>query len=106
MTNKYYGKDKKRLRKEALKNYKNKYEEENDKAEKGSRKISKFYWRRKRKIKHQFHHEWNLNTLARTKKKLVEYTRNYYITHSKWLLGHFPYFFKDAVTIKFFVFMV
>ena len=43
MTNKYYGKDKKRLRKEALKNYKNKYEEENDKAEKGPRKISKFY---------------------------------------------------------------
>ena len=43
MTNKYYGKDKKRLRKEALKNYKNKYEEENVKAEKGPRKISKFY---------------------------------------------------------------
>ena len=43
MTNKYYRKDKKRLRKEALKNYKKKYEEENDKAEKGPRKISKFY---------------------------------------------------------------
>ena len=50
MLNKYYQKHKERLQKKARERYQNLSEEEKDKRrEKGLRKISKFYWRRKTK---------------------------------------------------------
>ena len=42
-----------------------------EKATKGSRKISKSYWRRKQK-------RWNKNLSEEEKQELVEYRRNYY----------------------------
>ena len=37
----------------------------------------------------QYYGERNKNLSKEQKQKLVEYIRNYYITHKKWLLGHF-----------------
>ena len=62
MTNKYYQKHKERLRKEAREKRQNLSEEVKNKR-RVSRKISKSYRRRRRK------------------KKIVEYSKNYYLTH-------------------------
>ena len=49
MVSKYYQKHKERLRKETRERNQNLSEEEKDKKQKSLRKISTFYWRRKRK---------------------------------------------------------
>ena len=67
MVNEYW-KHKGRLKKEACKRYKILSEEEkNQKAKKGMRKISKFYWRRKTK-----------KAYKERKKKQLDYRRNNY----------------------------
>ena len=67
------------------------------KVKKGLRKISKFYWRKKKKKCHrvslslwylyqcQYHCEQNENLSEEQKKKLVKYRRNYCITYNKQL---------------------
>ena len=67
MVNKYYQKHKEKLRKEARERYQNLSEEE--------------------KKKRQYHRERNKNLSEEENGKKVEYMRNYYLAHKKYLLS-------------------
>ena len=62
--NKYYQKNKEKLRKEAPERHQNLYEKENEK-------------------KHQHHRDPTKNLPEEEKEKKVEYMRNYYLAHNK-----------------------
>ena len=80
-------KNKEKIRKEASERYENLSEEkQKTKIKKASSKISKFFWRRKRK-KRQYYRERiyyrEQNLSEDQKQRLLEYRRNYFITHKK-----------------------
>ena len=80
-------KNKEKIRKEASERYENLSEKkQNTKIKKASSKTSKFFWRRKRK-KRQYYRERiyyrEQNLSEDQKQRLLEYRRNYFITHKK-----------------------
>ena len=80
-------KNKEKIRKEASERYENLSEKkQKTKTKKASSKISKFFWRRKRN-KRQHYRERNYyreqNLSEDQKQRLLEYGRNYFITHKK-----------------------
>ena len=83
MTANYYQKHQEKLREEARERYQNLSEEEKTKGEKRPEKNIKHL--RKKKKKKSFSIIVNVIKifLMNEKKKLVEYKRNYYVTHSK-----------------------
>ena len=76
ITNNYHQKHKGRLRKEARVRYQNLSEEEKNKRQKSPKKDMKILLKKKKK-------SCNKNLSEEQKQGLVEYRRNYYLTHNK-----------------------
>ena len=79
MANKYYQKNKEKLRKEARERYQNLSEEEKEKRQKRLKTDIKIF--PKKKKERQYHRDRNKNLSEEGKQKKVEYMRNYYLTH-------------------------
>ena len=81
MKNNHYQKHKERLRKEVREKYQNLSEEK--KGKKSPDKDIQNFTEKEKEKKCQYHRELNKNLSKEQKQKLVEYRRNYYITHNK-----------------------
>ena len=82
MTTKYYQKTKKGFGKKHIKDIIIFLKKEKTKSVKMPTKDIKFFWRRKEN-KRQYYREHNKNLSKDQKERLIEYRRNYHITHNK-----------------------
>ena len=94
MTDKYHQNTKKDSKKKHTKSIKIFLKKKKNKRQKRPKKDINILLKKKRKKKYQNHHERNKNLTKEQKKKLVEYRRNYHITHNEKTIGQFLDFLK------------
>ena len=99
MVNKFYRKDKEKLAKGTTSFLKKKKKRKKERLI----QVSKSFWRGKRKWR-KHHRRRNKNPSGEEKEKKVEYMKNYYSAHEKYLLSWFVDFWSPgAIQNKFFM---